>query len=245
MANFHRPKFNADSQAQKANTPSILSVIVSLFISALTIFLAISCFPVLPRIYQPMLISQWLFYFFPTTLIGAIATQKLVLDVKNLRRNYSRLALGQTLILFSSLLLLILGISKAFYHIDPVNNFNAYVKQREEIVYLISSEQLKVDKSTPRFGSMQGDIFKLPEKLKGLSMGGHVTAIREKDALEVIFLHSTIGFFGDGLNYIIYRSDSDEHKISLVSKIGKKRKLSMTLKQLKYQWFNLVDTYYL
>lgn len=241
MANFHRPKFNADSQAQKANTPSIYSVSVSLFISALTILLGIYCFPVLPKIYQPLLISQWLFLFFPTTLIGAIAIQKLVLDVKNLRRNYSSLALGQTLILFSSLLLLIIGVSKAFYHIDPVNNFNAYVKQREEIVYLISSEQLKVDKSTPYFGLKQGETFELPEKYKGLSIGGHVNAIREKEALEVIFVHSTIGFFGDGVNYIIYRSDSDENKISVV--IRHKDRIQLMIKTLKKKWFYVVNSY--
>ena len=82
----------------------------------------------------------------PATLIAAIATNKLVLNLKNLWRNYSRLTLGQTLILFLSLLLLIIGVSKAFYHMNPVNNFNAYVKQREEIVELIHSGQLKGEK---------------------------------------------------------------------------------------------------
>ena len=174
-------------------------------------------------------------------MIGAIATQKLVLDVKNLRRNYSRLALGQTLILFLSLLLLIIGVSKAFYYIDPVNNFNAYFKQREEIVSLIRSKQLKGEKPSLQSKPTRKEPVNLPENFKGLSMGGHVTAIREKEALEVIFVHSTIGFFGDGVNYIIYRSDSDENKISVV--IRHKDRIQLMIKILKKQWFYVVDSY--
>ena len=240
MPNLHRPKFNADSKARKANTPNISSVIVSLLLSGITIFFTISCFPVLPQIYLPLSFTTLVFYMLPAILIAAIATNKLVLNLKNLWRNYSRLTLGQTLILFLSLLLLIIGVSKAFYHMNPVNNFNAYVKQREEIVELIHSGQLKGEKQSSAADYNRGIKINLPEKFKNLSQQGQVSAIANGGVLEVIFDHSTIGFFGDGVNYLIYRSDSDEQK----SAFFLAQKFHFThLEKLKDRWFFLASSY--
>ncbi|MEG5040416.1 hypothetical protein [Microcoleus sp. B3-C5] len=240
MRNLHRLEFTADRKARKANTPNISSVIVSLLISGFTIFFTISYLPVLPKIHLPMTFLDLGFLILPATFLAAIATRKLVRDIKNLWRNYSRLALCQTSILFSSLLLLMIGFNQAFYHENPVNNFNAYVKHREEIVALLHSGQLKGEKQSSTDDYNRGIKISLPEKFKGLSRGGEVRAIANGGVLEVIFIHSTMGF-GDGTRYFIYRSDSDERKISFF--IRKQKPPFVNLKKLKNRWFYLALSY--
>ncbi|NJR21655.1 MAG: hypothetical protein HC786_05485 [Richelia sp. CSU_2_1] len=251
MRNLHRVELTADRKAPKANTPNIFSVIVSLLVSGFTIFFTISCLPVLPKIYLPMLRLELGFLILFATFIA----WKLLRDIKNLWRNYSRLALGQTSILFwsllflmiGSLLFLMIGVNQALYHHNPANNFNAYVKHREEIVALIHSGQLKGEKQSSRDNYNRGIEISLPEKFKGLSRGGKVRAIANGGVLEVIFIHSYIGF-GDGTRYLIYRSDNDERKISLLQ-----RKISLVpvkhnppfvdFKKLKNRWFSLEVSY--
>jgi hypothetical protein len=238
MRNLHR-------KAPKANTPNICSVIVSLLISGFTIFFTISCLPVLPKIiYLPILMLELGFLILFATFIA----WKLLRDIKNLWRNYSRLALGRTSILFysllflmiGSLLFLMIGVSQALYHHNPANNFNAYVKHREEIVDLIHSGQLKGEKQSSTDNYNRGIKISLPKKIKGLSRGGEVRAIANGGVLEVIFIHTYIGF-GDGTRYLIYRSDNDERKISLLP--VKQNPPFVELKKLKNRWFSLVVSY--
>jgi hypothetical protein len=240
MANLHDSEFKPDSNDRPIKSPSILSATVSLIISAIVIFLANAGFGVFTHIVLPLSFLDLTIFILPAILIGAIALNKLLRDIKYLRRNYSKLVLAQVSIVVLSLLLLVLGISKSFYNMNPVNNFRAYIKEREQVVSLIRSKQLKVDGFTKTAQADRATKVNLPEKYHELSRNGQVSAIRQENLLEVIFSHSTIGF-GDGANYIIYRSDGDPEKISIIP--DKQPPRSVKVKQLKIQWFHVKIVY--
>lgn len=240
MANLQPPEFNADRNDRPIKPPSILSAIASLIISASAVYLANACFGVFTKIVLPLSFVDLIFLMVPAISIGAIAINKLVIDVKYLRRNYSKLALAQVSILVASLLLLVLAISQSSYHMNPVNNFKAYIKEREQVVSLIRSKQLKVDGLTKTANGARATKVNLPEKYQNLSRNGQVSAIGEGNSLEVIFTHSSIGF-GDGSNYIIYRSDGDPQKISVIP--DRQPGAFVRAKQLKIQWFYVEIVY--
>lgn len=204
---------------------AILSAIVCLIISALVVMLALPLFGNITNTFK-----AWLYL---TIYIGSIALIKFERDIKYLRHNYNRLVLAQVLILGFSLLLLVIGIPRGFYHMIPENNFKAYVKEREYVVSLIETKQLKVDKLTQTSRGNQKKTVNLPEKYLGLSRNGQVSAIGEGNSLEVIFIHSTSGF-GSRVAYIIYRADGDQNKISVISYMKRSR---FVVKQLNNQWF--------
>ncbi|MCU0547371.1 MAG: hypothetical protein MUE44_35295 [Oscillatoriaceae cyanobacterium Prado104] len=241
MANLQPPEFKADRNDRPTKPPSILSATVTLIISATVIFLANTCFGVFASIIRPLSFLELIICIVPATLIGAIAINKLFRDVKYLLRNYSKLVLVQVSILVLSLLLLVLGISKSFYHMNPVNNFRAYIPQREQVVSLIRSKQLKVDGFTKTAKADRATKVNLPERYHELSRNGQVSAIGEGNSLEVIFTHSNIGFFGDGVNYIIYRSDGDPENISVIP--DRQRPPLVKVKQLKIQWYYVKIVY--
>ncbi len=253
MANLRPPKFKDDSNDRPSKPPSILSAIlsaiVSLIISASAVFLATAFFGGFKNIVRPLHILELGFLILPASLIGRIAIYKLVTDIKYLRRNYSKLVLAQVVILGFSLLLLPIGITQSLYHRYPANNFRAYVKEREYVVHLIETKQLKLDKSTQQSLVNKWKECNLPEKYQGLSRNGQVRAIGEGNSLEVIFSHSTIGF-GDGERYIIYRADGDKNKISVIPykqrppfvevEQLKNQSPFVEVEQLKNQWFSVI-----
>lgn len=229
MGNLHPPKFKADKKNRLTKLLSILSAILSaivcLIISALVVVLALSLFGDDTNTFK-----TWLYFAF---YIWAIPHIKFSIDIKYLRHNYNRLVAAQVSILGFSLLLLVIGILRGFYHMIPENNFRAYVKKREYVVHLIETKQLKVDKSTQTSRGNQKKTVNLPEKYLRLSRNGQVSAIGEGNSLEVIFIHSTSGF-GSRVTYIIYRADGDQNKISVISYMKRSR---FVVKQLNNQWF--------
>jgi hypothetical protein len=259
MANLRPPKFKADSNDRPSKPPSILSAILSaivcLIISASAVFLATACFGVFTNIVRPLHILELGFLILPASLIGIIAFKKFSTDIRYLRHNYSKLVLAQVVILGFSLLLLAIGITQSFYHRYPANNFRAYVKEREYVVHLIETKQLKVDRLTQTSRINQEKIFNLPEKYQGLSRNGQVRATGEGNSLEVIFSHTTIGF-GRGERYIIYRADGDKNKISFISYTQRppfveveqlknqytqrRQPPFVEVEQLKNQWFSVI-----
>lgn len=240
MANLLPPEFKADRNDRPTKPPSILSAIVSLIISAIALLLANACFEVFANIARPLSFLELAVFILPTIFVGAIAINKLVRDVKYLRRNYSKLVLAQISILVASLLVLVWGVKKSVYHMNPMNNFKAYVSEREQIVDLIRSKKLKVEGFTKTANSDRATKVNLPDKYHELSRNGQVSAIREGNLLEVTFTHSTIGF-GDGVKYIVYRSDGDPQNISVIPR--KQRPPSVRVKQLKIQWFYVKIVY--
>jgi hypothetical protein len=246
MANLRPPKFKADSNDRPSKPPSILSAILSaivcLIISASAVFQATACFGVFTNIVRPLHILELGFLILPASLIGIIAFKKFSTDIRYLRHNYSKLVLAQVVILGFSLLLLAIGITQSFYHRYPANNFRAYVKEREYVVHLIETKQLKVDHQLTQQSLALGNkwkIFNLPEKYQGLSRKGRVSAIGEGNSLEVIFSHSTIGF-GDGERYIIYRADGDKNKMSFISYTQRRQPPFGEVEQLNNQWFSVI-----
>lgn len=255
MANLRPPKFKADRNDRPIKLLSILSAIVSLIISASAVFFATACFGVFANIVRPLHLLELAFLILPASLIGTIARNKFSRDIKYLRHNYSKLVLAQVVILGFSLLLLAIGITQSFYHRNPANNFRAYVKEREYVVDLIKTKQLKVDQLTQQSLANKWKAFNLPEKYQGLSRNGQVRAMGEGNSLEVIFSHSTIGF-GRGERYIIYRADGDKNKISVIpykqrppfveveeSKnqyTQRPRRPFVEVEQLNNQWFSVI-----
>lgn len=208
---------------------AILSALVCLIISALVVKLALPLFGNIANTYT---FKAWI-YLTISIYIWPIAHIKFSRDIKYLRHNYNQLVLAQVLILGFSLLLLVIGILRGFYHMNPENNFRAYVKERKYVVSLIETKQLKVDKLTQTSRGNQEKTVNLPEEYLGLSRNGQVRAIGEGNSLEVIFIHSTSGF-GSRVAYIIYRADGDQNKISVISYMKRSR---FVVKQLNNQWF--------
>ena len=239
MANLRPPKFKADRKNRPIKPPSILSAIVTLIISAIAVFLATACFGVFANIVLPLHMLELGFIILPTSLIGRSALNKFLTDIKYLQHNYSKLVLAQVVILGFSLLLLAIGITQTFYHRNPANNFMAYVKEREYVVYLIERKQLKVDQLNQEYLRNKWKRFNLPEKYQRLSRNGQVRAIGEGNSLEVIFSHSTIGF-GDGERYIIYRADGDKNKISVIPYTQRRQPPFVEVEQLNNQWFSVI-----
>jgi len=235
MANLRPPKFKADRKNRLTKLLSILSAILSaivcLIISVFVVLWALALFRNGTTNFTMFVVS--------TTCIGLIPIIKFSRDIKYLRHNYSKLVLAQVVILGFSLLLLAIGITRVFYHLNPANNFRAYVKEREYVVYLIETKQLKVDQLTQKSLVNKWKAFNLPEKYQGLSRNGQVRAIGEGNSLEVIFSHSTIGF-GRGERYIIYRADGDKNKISVIPYTQRRRPPFVEVEQLKNQWFSVI-----
>jgi hypothetical protein len=235
MANLRPPKFKADRKNRLTKLLSILSAILSaivcLIISVFVVLWALALFRNGTTNFTMFVVS--------TTWIGLIPIIKFSRDIKYLRHNYSKLVLAQVVILGFSLLLLAIGITRVFYHLNPANNFRAYVKEREYVVYLIETKQLKVDQLTQKSLVNKWKAFNLPEKYQGLSRNGQVRAIGEGNSLEVIFSHSTIGF-GRGERYIIYRADGDKNKISVIPYTQRRRPPFVEVEQLKNQWFSVI-----
>lgn len=204
---------------------AILSAIVCLIISALVVMLAL---PLFGNIINTDTFKMWIY---ATIYIWPFAHIKISRDIKYLRHNYNQLVLAQVLILGFSLLLLVIGMLRGFYHMNAENNFRAYVKKREYVVHLIETKQLKVDELIQTSRENHAKIVNLPEEYQGLSRKGQVSAIGEGNSLEVIFIHSTSGF-GSRVTYIIYRADGDQNKISLIS-----LKRSRFVVKLNNQWF--------
>jgi hypothetical protein len=213
--------------------PAILSAIICLIISVFVVLWALGLFR------NGTTNLNYTSFMLGTIGIGWIPLIKFSTDIKYLRRNYNKLVLAQVVILGFSLLLLAIGITRVFYHLNPANNFRAYVKEREQVVSLIQTKQLKVDKSTQTSRVNEGEKVNLPEKYQGLSRNGQVSAIGEGNSLEVIFIHSTMGF-GDGVRYIIYRADGDKNKISVIPYTQGRRPPFVGVEQLKNQWFSVI-----
>lgn len=200
---------------------------LSSFILGINLLLVNYVFPFW-KITQPL---SWLdLSFLLIPLIGIILINLAL--IINLTKRIKKLGKRETIAIFTykinlfSFIILIVGITHALYQMNPINNFNSYVRQREEIVFMIQSGQLAGENL---WGSEQGNsrgIIQLPSKYKGLSRNGEIRVDREPGKVEIVFTHSTIGF-GDGSHdFIYYKSDNDKSSVPYPG-----------IKKLKEHWF--------
>lgn len=205
------------------------SLIFGLILSCVALFFSIYFFPFW-KIPTPI---NWLtlaFITFPVMVILFLSFGFLVYSSKKIRDKQSsrkKLTTFSLIILTLSNLLLIFRVDNAFKQLNPMNNFNAYLKQREEIVAMIQSGRLKIEKSPDRW---RDGVVYLPEKYQGLSYQGKVYIIRASGNLEIRFIHS-IGGFGDTIRYLTY---SSKGRVSTPNPVK-------TNKKLKERWFYIVE----
>ncbi len=111
------------------------------------------------------------------------------------------------------LIALIVGINKALYQMNPINNFNSYIRQREEIVTLVQSGKLPINGNLARSEGYSRQIIQLPPQYKGLSRGGKIEVDRAPSKLKIRFTHSPIGFGDGSRDFIYYRSGNDKSSV--------------------------------
>ncbi|HEY9611861.1 hypothetical protein [Allocoleopsis sp.] len=200
---------------------------LSSFILGINLLLVNYVFPFW-KITEPLSWLDLAFLLIP--LIGIISINLAL--IVNLIKRIKKLGKGETIAIFPyginlfTFIILIVGITHTSYQLNPINNFNSYVRQREKIVLMIQSGQLAGKKN---WGSEEGnsrEIIQLPPKYKGLSRKGEIRVDREPGKVEIVFTHSTIGFGDGSRDFIYYKSDKDKSSVPYSG-----------IKKLKEHWF--------
>lgn len=202
-------------------------IFLSGFVFVINLLLTVYLFPFW-KITQPLTFLTFAFLGMPLFAILLINVCWIIASINKITKSRDRRAI--VTFLFSAnlfiVIALIVGINQAFYQMNPINNFNYYVKQREEIVTLIQSGKLASDGNRARSEGYSRQTIQLPSEYKGLSRGGKIDVDREPSKLKIRFTHSTIGFGDGSRDFIYYRSDNDKSSVPYPG-----------VRKLKEHWF--------
>jgi hypothetical protein len=202
-------------------------VFLSGFVFVINLLLTVYLFPFW-KITQPLTFLTIAFLGMPLGAILLINICWIIASIKKITKSRDRRKI--VTFLFSAnlfiLIALIVGINQALYQMNPINNFNYYVKEREEIVTLIQSGKLATDGNRALAEGYSRQTIQLPSEYKGLSWGGKIDVDREPSKLKIRFTHSTIGFGDRSRDFIYYRSDNDQSSVPYPG-----------VKKLKEHWF--------
>lgn len=202
-------------------------VFLSGFVFVINLLFTVYVFPFW-KITQPMTFLDIAFLGMPLGAILLINIFLIIVSIKTIKKHRNRRK--NVIFPFAAnifiLIALIVGINQALYQMNPINNFNYYISQREEIVALVQSGKLPIDGNLVRSEGYSRQTLQLPPHYKGLSRRGKIEVDREPSKLKIRFTHSPIGFGDGSRDFIYYRSDNDKSSVPYPG-----------VKKLKEHWF--------